>query len=131
MFGTSVTNLKAFLRVIGCLVCHVILSAQKAAVGYFSKVHVYQKRNKKSTNSNNSFLVELFAANVGLSLWQSDRFKRYKIRRKTANTHEIIHMRTNSKLRNRRTIGETRKNFCTLSGHNNNVLALDNVNIGK
>lgn len=105
----------SFLRVVFSIIIQVILSAQKAAVRYFIRIHVYPKRNKLRLQ--NQTIVSLL--NLDHCCFQTHRlaksegFRDYRICYNTGNMYGILHMRTSHRIS---VAGETRKYFSTLSG---------------
>lgn len=109
------SGLGSFLRVVFSIVIQVILSAQKAVVGYFIRIHVYPKRNKLRLQ--NQTIVSLL--NLDHCCFQTHRlaksegFRDYRICYNTGNMYGILHMRTSHRIS---VAGETRKYFSTSLG---------------
>jgi len=124
------SELESFLRVVFSIITQVILSAQKAAVRYFIRIHVYPK--KKKLRLQNQTIVSLL--NLDHCCFQTHRqtksegFRNYRICYNTENMYGILHMRTNHRLY---VVGETRKHFSTSLGELNNGSASLFRNIEK
>jgi retron-type reverse transcriptase len=118
--------LVSILLVVFSSIYQVILSAQKAAVVYQSRDHVFPKMNK--IRPQNWTIVPLlnlgFGRNkVSHSLPRSDGFKEYRICNSTGNTYGILCMCTSHRRMLKSVAGETRKNFSTLLGEKKNESA--------
>ena len=125
---------ESILRVVFSFIYQVILSAQKAAVVYQIKGHVFPKMNK--IRPQNWTIVPLFnlvfgCNKVAHSLPRSDGLKKYRICNNTGNTHGILCMCTSHRRTFKSVAGETRKNFSTLLGENKNGSASNYKNMKK
>jgi len=120
--------LESFLRVVFDFIYQVILSAQKAAVRYFIRIHVYPKRNKLRLQNQTivSLLNLCYRCFQTRRLTESEGFRNYRICNKVGNMFGILHMRTSHRSS---VTGETRKYFSTLSGEMENELASSFENI--
>ena len=102
--------LESLLRVVFNFIYQIILSAQKAAVKYLSRIHVYLKRNKLRLQ--NRTIVPLLnsysCCGQTHRLLESEGFREYRIRSKVGNKFGILHMRTSHGLS---VAGESRKYF--------------------
>lgn len=122
------SGLGSFLRVVFSVIIQVILSAQKAAVRYFIRIHVYPKRNKLRLQ--NQTIVSLLNLDHCCywthRLVKSEGFRDYRICYNTGNMHGILHMRTSHRIS---VAGETRKYFSTSLGELENGSASLHKNI--
>ena len=124
-FGSA---LESFLRVVFNFICQVILSAQKAAVKYLSRIHVYPKRNKLRLQ-NRTIVPPLNSCSCcGQThrLLESEEFREYRIRSKVRNKFGILHMRMIHRLS---VAGESRKHFSTLLSEMENGSAFNSRTI--
>lgn len=122
-FGYALENI---LRVVFSSIYQVILSAQKAALVFQSRDHVFPKMNK--IRPQNWTIVPLLNLGFGRNkvshcLPRSDGFKEYRICNSTENTYGILCMCTSHRRRLKSVAGETRKNFSTSLGEKKNESA--------
>jgi hypothetical protein len=111
--------LESLLRVVFDFIYQVILSAQKAAVKYLNRMHIYPKKNKLRLQ--NRTIVPLLnpcsCCAQTHRLLGSEGFRKYRIYSKAGNMHGILHMRTIHSLS---VAGESRKYFSTSLGEMEN-----------
>ena len=114
--------LESLLRVVFDFICQVILSAQKAAVKYLSRIHVYPKKNKLRLQNRTIVppLNSCLCCGQTHRLLESEGLGEYRICNKAGNMHGISHMRTSHRLS---VVGESRKYFSTLLGEMENESA--------
>lgn len=122
--------LESLLRVVFDSIHQVILSAQKAAVRYLSRIYVYPKRNKLRLQNRTLVLLLNFSVchSQTSGLFKSEGFREYKIWGRVGSMHGILHMRTSHKFF---VAGETRKYFSTLLDELDNKSAPNFKNIKK
>ena len=124
------SGLESFLRVVFRIINQVILSAQKAAVRYFIRIHVYPKRNKLCLQ-NQTIVSQLNLDHCCFQMQRrakSEGFRDYRICYNTGNTYGILHMRTSHRIF---VTGEIRKYFSTSLGESENGSAFLLKNIEK
>jgi len=119
--------LESILRVVFSSIYQIILSAQKAAVVYQIRGHVFPKM-KEIRPQNRTIVPQLnlgFGHNkVSYGLPRSDGFREHRICNSlTGNTYGTLYMCTSYKRMFKFVAGETRKNFSTLSGEMKNESA--------
>lgn len=120
--------LESLLRVVFDFIYQVILSVQKAAVKYLSRIHVYPKKNKLRLQNRTIVppLNSCLRCGQTHRLLESEGFREYRICNKVGNMHGILHMRTIHRLS---VAGEFRKYFSTLSGEMENGTASNSKTI--
>ena len=120
--------LESLLRVVFDFICQVILSAQQAAVKYFSKMRAYPKKNKLRLQNRTivPLLNSCLCCDQTHRLLESEGLGEYRIRNKVGNMHGISHMRTSHRLS---VAGESRKYFSTLLGEMENGSASNSKTI--